>query len=301
MKVLLTGSSGLVGSAINRRLSTTDLTLITPSSTELNLLSRRTTMEFIMDVAPEFVIHAAGIVGGIQANIANQFDFYWQNLDMGLNLVNAVKGTEIRCLNFGSSCMYPPDALNPLRESLVGTGKLESTNFGYALAKVSVAQMGAIAHSGKFKTIIPCNIFGPNDNFDEFSGHMIPAVIAKLHRAKVMGETSVSIWGSGVVRREFMYVDDLAEATEFSIANFSSLPAIFNCGVGLDFSINQYYRIVGDVVGYEGGYIHDLEKPEGMKQKLVDVSVLKGLGWVAKWSIEDGVKSAYASFLETIE
>ncbi len=275
-----------------------------PDRSTLDLLNYEAVLDYIKQSKPDVVMHCAGLVGGIQANIAAPFDFAFVNMQIGLNIVSASNAADIdNLLNFGSSCMYPRAAKNPLKESSILTGELEPTNEGYAIAKVSTARLAQYANSqfGRiYKTLIPCNLYGYWDKFDPEKSHMIPAVIRKLHEATLNNQTKVDIWGDGLARREFMFAEDLADFSLFSAANMGRLPDLLNVGLGSDYSINDYYKAIANVVGYKGDFIHDLSKPVGMKQKLVDTSIQSNLGWQPKHTLEEGLSKTYQYFLKEV-
>lgn len=305
MKILLTGGSGMVGRNIQdyAQLYRDDEILI-PSSRELNLLDFESVKDYLKQHQPNFIIHAAGIVGGIQANIDNPVKFLVDNLQMGQNIVLAAQGVGIKkLLNLGSSCMYPRSAPNPLREEQILTGALEPTNEGYALAKIVTAKLCSYcsqesASELKYKTLIPCNLYGKYDKFDGVKSHMIPAALYKLHQAKVKNAENVEIWGDGTARREFMYAEDLADAVFYALENFDRMPDMLNIGLGHDFSINEYYEAVSTIVGFKGSFEHDLTKPVGMKQKLVSTEKLEDFGWKHRYSLADGLQKTYQYYLE---
>ncbi len=300
MKILVTGGRGMVGSNIRKHPLFSKSQILAPSSQELNLLDYGSLESYLKNNHPDFVIHCAGRVGGISANMSAPFEFLSENLLMGLNLVKAMKNVEIpKLLNLASSCMYPRNIENPLSENKLLKGELEPTNEGYAIAKIAVWKMCEYVTQSsnlQYKTIIPCNLYGPYDKFDELKAHLIPAIIRKVHEAKAKNLDSVEIWGSGNARREFMFIDDLVEAVHFSMQNFDKLPSVFNCGTGVDYSINDYYHITAKALGYAGKFHHDLSKPEGMKQKLTDVSVLSQLGWKSHYTLEEGITKTYQYF-----
>lgn len=269
---------------------------------ELDLLDFNQTQNVLKQLSPDLVIHAAGVVGGIQANIKNPVRFLSDNWAMGNNIVLAARSAGVaRLLNLGSSCMYPRNSDDPLREDQVLSGTLEPTNEGYALAKCAVARLCEYVTRETpqydYKTIIPCNLYGPFDKFDPGVSHLIPAIIHKLHVAKLRGETSVEIWGDGSARREFMFAGDLADAIVFAIANFSSMPSLLNIGLGDDFTVNEYYQVAADVVGYDGTFAHDISKPVGMKRKLLDVTKQTMLGWAPRTTLRDGIRETYDYYL----
>lgn len=305
MKLLITGSRGMVGRNIVEFVKSTNYILLTPSSEELNLLDRDSVDNYIKVNSPDFVIHCAGIVGGIQANIANPVKFLVDNTQMGLNIIMASHEAGVKkFINMSSSCMYPREAVNPLGEELILQGKLEPTNEGYALAKITSTRLCEYINKEDetcfYKTVIPCNLYGKYDKFDSKHSHMLPAVIRKIHEAKVANEEYSDIWGDGEARREFMYAEDLADFIYYAIENFEKMPQNINVGLGEDYTINEYYQAISKVIGYEGTFIHDLTKPIGMKQKLIDDTKLKEFGWSYKTSLEDGIKKIYTYYLQEV-
>ncbi|BCR06707.1 GDP-L-fucose synthase [Desulfuromonas versatilis] len=274
------------------------IAVLAPGRNELDLLDFGSVERYLRANSPDLIIHCAGTVGGIQANMREPVRFLLENLDMGRNLVWAAKNAEVkRLINLGSSCMYPRDAQNPLKEEMILRGELEPTNEGYALAKVTIARfceyIGREDPGYQYKTLIPCNLYGPWDKFDPGHSHLIPAVIHKIYQAKIAGDEEVVIWGDGTARREFMYAPDLADCLVRAMQHFDSLPGVMNVGLGRDYTINEYYRTVAQVIGFEGEFVHDLDKPVGMKQKLVDVERQMGWGWQAKTSLLDGVAQTF--------
>jgi GDP-L-fucose synthase len=277
--------------------------ILAPSSSELDLRDFVAVERWMRSNMPDFVVHAAGRVGGIQANMREPVSFLLDNMDMGRNVVLAARQAGVkRLLNLASSCIYPRNAPNPLNEEAVLTGELEPTNEGYALAKIMVARLCdyVAREDGTFhyKTLIPCNIYGRHDKFDPVHSHMLPAVIHKIHQAKIQGAVEVDIWGSGKARREFMYAGDLADCMWRALEHFESLPLLLNVGLGIDLSILDYYHAVARVVGYTGSFVHDLTKPEGMAQKLVSTDKLKAWGWLAATSLDEGIAQTYQYYLQ---
>ncbi|MEY8216255.1 MAG: GDP-L-fucose synthase [Colwellia sp.] len=302
MKILLTGANGMVGRNILEVAKKHSFDFLSPSSAELNLLDGNAVKQYISTHKPDMVIHAAGIVGGIQANMAQPVKFLVENMQMGLNILTAANDCGVaKFLNLSSSCMYPRDALNPLAEDLILKGELEPTNEGYALAKVTSTRLCEYIckenPSRLYKTIIPCNLYGRFDKFDPDHSHMIPAVIRKIDEAKKNNLEEIDIWGDGEARREFMYAEDLAEFVFYSIDNFEVMPQNINVGLGTDYTINEYYQTVAKVVGYMGSFKHDLSKPVGMKQKLIDDAKLKAFGWGYKTSLQAGIQKTYEFYL----
>ncbi len=275
---------------------------LTPNSSELNLLDVMSVRQYVEFHQPDMIIHAAGIVGGIQANMAKPVKFLVENMQMGLNILTAANDAGVtKFLNLSSSCMYPRDALNPLPEDLILKGELEPTNEGYALAKVTSTRLCEYICQENperlYKTIIPCNLYGRFDKFDPNYSHMIPAVIRKIDEAKKNQQPEIDIWGDGKARREFMYAEDLAEFIFYALDKFAEMPQNLNVGLGTDYTINEYYQAVADVVGYTGVFKHDLSKPVGMRQKLIDDAKLKEFGWGYKTSLKVGIEKTYAYYI----
>lgn len=302
MLVLLTGGRGMVGRNFLEHPAVTAYNVLAPSSDELDLLDYSAVDAWLQDHRPDLIIHAAGRVGGIQANTADPTRFLLENLDMGRNIVWSAHNNGVkRLINLGSSCMYPRNAINPLKEHMILTGELEPTNEGYALAKIAVARLCEYItrqfSDFSYKTLIPCNIYGRYDSFCTAKSHLLPAIIRKIFEAKSSGSDNVEIWGDGMARREFMYAGDLASALIAAIGRFDSLPQNMNVGLGYDHTINEYYRAVADVVGYKGGFVHDLSKPVGMARKLVSVEQQKNWGWQAQCDLATGIKLSYDYYM----
>ena len=294
MKILLTGSNGMVGKNILDHNSAINYNFLTPSSKDLNLLNYQDVKNYITIHQPDFVIHAAGKVGGIQANIKEPVSFLIDNVDMGRNIIMAAKNNNIKnLLNLASSCMYPRNAENPLSESLILKGELEPTNEGYAIAKIMSTRLCEyiVKEDGSmnYKTVIPCNLYGKYDKFHPKNSHMIPAVISKIHNAKLSNASEISIWGDGNSRREFMYTEDLADFIFYALTNFDKMPQNINVGLGHDYSINDYYSEIANLLDYKGEFSHDLTKPTGMKQKLIDDTKLKEFGWKSRTTLREGL------------
>jgi len=302
---LITGANGMVGRNIAEFEKSKNYILFTPSSKELNLLDRKSVDDYIQFTQPDIVIHCAGIVGGIQANMANPVKFLVDNTQIGLNIIMASKEAGIKkFINMSSSCMYPREAVNPLKEELILKGELEPTNEGYAIAKITSTRLCEYINkedaSFEYKTVIPCNLYGKYDKFNPKHSHMIPAVIKKIHDAKVSNRETLDIWGDGEARREFMYAEDLADFISYALENFETMPQNINVGLGHDYTINEYYKAIAEVIGYKGEFVHDLTKPVGMKQKLIDDTKLQQFGWNYKTSLEDGIKKIYAYYLNEV-
>lgn len=303
IRVLLTGGGGMVGRNLLEHPDIGEFDVLAPRSGELDLRKFDAVQAYMRTHRPDMVIHAAGKVGGIQANMREPVGFLLENLDMGRNIVWASRQAGIkRLINLGSSCMYPRNHNEPLREELVLKGELEPTNEGYALAKVVTARLCEYITredaSYQYKTLIPCNLYGRHDKFDPAHSHLIPAIIHKVHQAKQSGQATVEIWGDGTARREFMYAGDLADAMVRAMKEFDSLPATMNVGLGYDYTINEYYQAAADVMGYAGSFVHDLGKPVGMARKLVNVERQQAWGWNAQSDLRTGIKNTYDYYLK---
>ena len=305
-KILITGASGMVGKNIALFPKAKEYELLTPSSQVLNLLDRASVDSYVQKHKPDIIIHCAGLVGGIQVNMAQPINFLVNNTQMGLNvLMSAYENGVKEFMNMSSSCMYPREAINPLGEELVLKGELEPTNEGYALAKIISTRLCEYINredeTCKYKTIIPCNLYGEYDKFDPKHSHMLPAVIRKIDEAKENGLRELDIWGDGEARREFMYAEDLADFIYYALDNFEKMPQNINVGLGHDYSINEYYEAIAKVIGYEGVFVHDLSKPVGMRQKLIDDSKLKAFGWEHKTSLQEGIRKIYNYYVNEVK
>ncbi|MBU3599663.1 GDP-L-fucose synthase [Polynucleobacter sp. 30F-ANTBAC] len=303
LKVLLTGGGGMVGRNILEHSAIDEFDILAPRSAELDLRNFDAIKTYLDKYRPNFVIHAAGKVGGIQANMREPVGFLLENLDMGRNIVWASRQAGIKkFINLGSSCMYPRGHEEPLKEEMILKGELEPTNEGYALAKVLTAKLCEYVTredaSYQYKTLIPCNLYGRHDKFDPKHSHLLPAIIHKVHQAKKNNEKTVEIWGDGTARREFMYSGDLADAVIESINQFDSLPYYMNIGLGHDYTINEYYQTVAEVMNFQGTFIHDLTKPVGMARKLVNVNRQISWGWTAKHDLTAGINKTYEFYLK---
>ena len=301
-KIYVAGHRGLVGSAIMRKLKKEGYNnLVYRTSSELDLRRQEKVEEFFEEEKPEYVILAAAKVGGIQANDTYSAEFLYDNLMIETNVIDASYQNDVKKLLFlGSSCIYPKFADQPMKEDYLLSGKLESTNEGYAVAKITGIKL--CEHYNKqydtnFISAMPTNLYGPNDNFDLETSHVLPALIRKFHEAKINEEDEVVIWGTGKPRREFLHVDDLADALLFLMNNYNG-DQFVNVGVGKDISILELAELIKDIVGFEGEIVNDLSKPDGTPRKLLDVNRLNDLGWEAKISLEEGIKDTYQWFKE---
>ena len=298
MKILLTGGRGMVGSNI-REYSHKHI-ILAPSSSELDLMDKESIGRFF-DIHDDIdcIIHAAGKVGGIHANMNNRAEFLYDNTVMGFNLISCAQFYGIdKFINLGSSCMYPMDAVSPISEDKVFDGKMHPTNEGYAVAKSAVAKYCEYIGEN-YKTIIPCNIYGKYDKFDPEKSHMVPAAIQKIHKAKTTGEPVV-IWGDGTAQREFMYAKDVADFVFYFLENIDDMPQYINLGLPEDHTINEYYEAVADVIGYEDEFEHHLDMPVGVKRKKTDTTKLSELGWEHKYSLLDGIRETYDYYKELV-
>ena len=301
-RVYVAGHRGLVGSAIVRRLAADrHSSLITRPRSELDLEDPGAVRAFFEAERPEYVFLAAAKVGGILANSRYPADFIRSNLLIQLNVIDAAYRTGVTKLLFlGSSCIYPKLAPQPLREEYLLTGPLEPTNEPYAVAKIAGIEL-CRSYNRQFGTnfvsVMPTNLFGPGDNFDLESSHVIPALLRKFHEAKVAGAAAVTVWGSGTPRREFLHVDDMADACVFLMRR-DGLADLVNVGRGEDVSIAELSELVRSVVGYGGAIVFDRSRPDGTPRKLLDVSRLRGLGWEPRIPLADGLADTYRWFLE---
>jgi GDP-L-fucose synthase len=296
-KIYIAGHNGMVGSAIARKLQQQGYTqIITRSSKELDLRNQQEVNDFFATEKPEYVFLAAAKVGGIMANNIFRGEFLYENLMIQNNVIHASYLNEVTKLMFlGSSCIYPRMAPQPLKEEYLLTGELEQTNEPYAIAKIAGIKMCDAYRSQygcNYISVMPTNLYGPNDNYDLNNSHVLPALIRKVIAAKNNAEPSVTIWGTGTPKREFLYVDDLADACIHLMETYNE-PGLVNIGVGEDISIKDLADLVVKVVGYEGEVIKDLSKPDGTPRKLMDVSKLNAQGWKAKVSLEEGIKKVY--------
>lgn len=300
-KIYVAGHHGLVGSAIVRKLKDSGYeNLVVRTHDELDLVRQERVEEFFEEERPEYVFLAAAKVGGIWANSAFPAEFIYNNLVIETNVVHASYLYDVKKLLFlGSSCIYPKHCPQPMKEEYLLSGYLEPTNEPYAVAKIAgikMCQSYNRQYGTRFISIMPTNLYGPGDNFDLKTSHVLPALIRKFHEAKMGGDKSVEVWGTGAPRRALLYVDDLAEACLFLMNNYEE-GDIINIGVDKDQSIRELAELVGDVVGFEGHLRFDHTKPDGTPLKLMDVSKLAALGWLAQTPLEEGIKRAYQWYL----
>lgn len=304
-KIYVAGHRGLVGSAITRNLQENGYTnLVFRTSGQLDLTKRDQVDAFFEEEQPEYVFLAAAKVGGIVANNDFPADFIRDNLMIQTNVIDASHQNHIKKLLFlGSTCIYPKLAAQPMREDSLLTGELEPTNEAYAIAKIAGIKMCQAynrQHGTNFISIMPTNLYGPNDNFDLNSSHVLPALIRKFHEAKLNNAPTVEVWGTGTPKREFLYSDDLADAAIYLMNTYNGSDLV-NVGMGKDISIKELAEKIGKTVGYSGAIVFNASKPDGAPRKLVDVNRLKDLGWTARISLDEGLEMAYTWFLENIE
>lgn len=304
-RIYIAGHRGLVGAAIHRRLLAEGYTnFITATSSELDLREQAAVRSFFADQRPDYVFLAAAKVGGILANDTYPAEFIYENLMMEANVIDAAYRNQVTKLLFlGSTCIYPKMAPQPLKEEYLLTGSLEPTNEWYAVAKIAgikLCQAYQRQYGARFISAMPTNLYGPGDNFDLEKSHVMPALIRKFHAAKVNGEPSVVVWGTGKPLREFLHVDDCAKACAFLMENYEG-SGIVNIGTGSDVSIGELAALVKRVVGYAGEIVFDATKPDGTPRKLVDIGRILGLGWRPEITLEDGVSDAYAWFLANVD
>lgn len=302
--VYVAGHGGLVGSAIVRHLRAEGFTRVVGArSSELDLRDRAATRAFFEQERPAIVIDAAARVGGILANSTRPVDFLSDNLRMQLNLIDTAHEFDVeRLLFLGSSCIYPKFAPQPIAESSLLTGALEETNDAYAIAKIAgITQVDSYRkqYGHRWISAMPTNLYGPGDNFDLQSSHVMPALMRKFHEARVEGHDEVTVWGTGTPRREFLHVDDLAAACLFLLEHYDS-PGPINVGTGEDLEIRELATLVAEVTGFTGRTVFDTSKPDGTPRKLLDVSRLTGFGWKPSIALPDGVASTYRWFVENI-
>jgi len=300
--VWVAGHNGMVGGAVARRLADEACRVITVDRKAVDLRDQAAVTAFVAREKPDAVVLAAAKVGGILANATYPADFLYDNLAIEANIFAASHAAGVdRLLFLGSSCIYPRLAPQPITEDSLLTGPLETTNEWYAIAKIAgikLAQAYRAQHGRDYISAMPTNLYGPGDNFDLKSSHVLPALIRKAHEAKVTGAKEIVVWGTGTPRREFLHVSDCADALVHLLKTYSGAEHV-NVGVGEDISILELTQLVAEIVGFEGEIVHDLSKPDGTPRKLLSVAKLNGLGWTAKVGLRDGIAATYRWFLES--
>lgn len=301
-KIYVAGHRGMVGSAIVRQLYAAGYeNVVTRSSSELDLTQQTQVTEFLVREKPDYIFMAAAKVGGIHANNTYRADFLYRNLMIEANVVHAAWQAGVkRMLFLGSSCIYPRDCPQPITEDYLLTGPLEPTNEPYAIAKIAGVKLCESynrQYGTSYVSAMPTNLYGPNDNYDLANSHVLPALIRKAHEAKLRGDSTYTVWGSGRPMREFLYVDDMANACLFLMEQEALNDGLFNVGTGTDVTIRELAETVMNVVGFDGEIVFDASKPDGTLRKLLDVTRMQQLGWQAKTELSDGIALAYADFL----
>ncbi|MFR3818956.1 MAG: GDP-L-fucose synthase family protein [Fusobacterium varium] len=301
-KIYIAGHKGLVGNGILKKLIELGYSnLVMRSHFELDLQNKEKVFKFFEQEKPEYVFLAAAKVGGIQANKNYPVEFLYNNLEIQNNVIMAAYKFKVKKLMFlGSSCIYPKNSEQPMKEEYLLTGELESTNEAYSLAKISglkLCEYFRKQYGCDFISVMPTNVYGPNDNFDLETSHVIPGLMRRFYEAKITQKEEVVIWGSGKIKREFMYIDDLSDALVFLMNNYSENKFI-NIGTGIDIEINELAEIIKEIVGYKGKIINDLSKPDGTPRKLLDVSRLEAAGWKYKVELKEGIEKTYKWYLE---
>ncbi|HQZ41519.1 MAG TPA: GDP-L-fucose synthase [Flavobacteriales bacterium] len=302
-KIYIAGHRGMVGSALVRKLTAEGHTnLVYRTSKELDLTNQQAVRDFFAKEKPAYVILAAAKVGGIHANNVYRAQFLYENLMIEINIIHSIHDNDVKKLLFlGSSCIYPKMALQPLKEESLMTGLLEQTNEPYAIAKIAgikLAESYRRQYDRNYISAMPTNLYGPNDNYDLNNSHVLPALIRKFHTAKITNAVSVEVWGTGSPMREFLHVDDLADACYFLLLNYND-ELFVNIGTGEDLTIKALAEMIKDIVGYEGELKWNTDKPDGTPRKLMDVGKLHKLGWKHKIDLRDGITSVYAEFTKS--
>ncbi len=304
-KIYIAGHRGMVGSAIMRRLQLAGFSnIVTRTSAELDLRNQQAVADFFAAEKPQYVFLAAAKVGGIHANNTYRGEFLYDNLMIQNNVIHQAYLQGVTKLLFlGSSCIYPKMAPQPLKEEYLLTGPLEPTNEPYAIAKIAgikLCDAYRAQYGCNFISAMPTNLYGPNDNYDLHNSHVLPALIRKFHEAKLSGAPSVTMWGTGKPRREFLHADDLADACVFLMEHYQEA-GLVNIGTGEDLEIGELARMVQTIVGYEGEIIHDFSKPDGTPRKLMDVSKLHSFGWRHRIGLEEGIRAVYAEYAQKLQ
>ncbi len=302
-KILITGIDGMLGNSLINDPRLKKYKVYKISRKNLDLTNSKKLLSYLKRIKPDLIINCAAKVGGIGANFLNNSNFLIENTKINNSLIfSAYKANIKKIINMGSSCMYPTNVKKPISENKISLANLEKTNEGYALAKIFAFKTCELINKNKnfkYKTIVPCNIFGPKDNFNLKTGHMIPAAIKKIDFAMKNKKKFVEIWGSGKPRREFMYVQNLVDFIFVFIRKFNKMPNIINVGINKEFSIKKYYQLIGDKLNYKGKFIFNLNKPDGQMSKMIDSKYARKFGWKPNISLEEGIKRTIIYYKKT--
>ena len=298
MKILILGSNGLVGKSLTKILSNDkeNFEIVSSNRDVCDLLNFQNTKDYIDDISPHLIINCAARVGGIYANSTYRSQFLIENLKINVNLLESIiEKPEIKVINLGSSCIYPLEAENPIKEDLIMSGKLEPTNSPYAMAKLTAIELGnslAKQYGHKILNLMPTNLYGPNDNFSEMDSHVIPGLIYRMHKSKISNDTTFSVWGTGTPKREFLFVDDLSNAIKFLIENGID-EGLYNIGSGSEISIGDLVTVLAEIINYNGKIEFDTKYPDGNPRKAIDSSKINKLGWKPNVDIRNGLNITY--------
>ncbi len=305
MKILILGSNGLVGTSLTKILSNDkeNFEIVSANRDVCDLLNFQNTKDYIDDISPHLIINCAAKVGGIYANSTYRSQFLIENLKINVNLLESIiEKPEIKVINLGSSCIYPLEAENPIKEDSIMSGKLEPTNSPYAMAKLTAIELGnslAKQYGHKILNLMPTNLYGPNDNFSEMDSHVIPGLICRMHNSKISNDTSFSVWGTGTPKREFLFVDDLSNAIKFLIENGID-EGIYNIGSGSEISIGDLVTVLAKVINYDGKIEFDTKYPDGNPRKAIDSSKINNLGWKPDIDIKNGLNITYDWYINNL-
>ena len=305
MKILILGSNGLVGTSLTKILSNDkeNFEIVSANRDVCDLLNFQNTKDYIDDISPHLIINCAAKVGGIYANSTYRSQFLIENLKINVNLLESIiEKPEIKVINLGSSCIYPLEAENPIKEDSIMSGKLEPTNSPYAMAKLTAIELGnslAQQYGHKILNLMPTNLYGPNDNFSEMDSHVIPGLICRMHNSKISNDASFSVWGTGTPKREFLFVDDLSNAIKFLIENGID-EGIYNIGSGSEISIGDLVTVLAKVINYDGKIEFDTKYPDGNPRKAIDSSKINNLGWKPDIDIKNGLNITYDWYINNL-